>query len=174
MPNSIRPLPLPLDVIGDAFLHSMPGYYGGWANFEAEIELIPISSIVCLTSDAEIGYKSPDYLEALATTLTQAVHRFPIEEFDVPDDKAAFVTFVHSIAEKIKGGECVLIHCAGGIGRTGVFSVCLLIALGSDIEFAFDVTRSAGPYPESKVQMEFVEALAPELGNKGSNRKKIP
>jgi protein tyrosine phosphatase len=165
MPVSFRPLPLPPDVDGAVFLHSMPGYYGGWANFEDEFELMPISSIVCLTSQTEIASKSPDYQVAMENTLKQAVHRFPIEEFSVPDDVPAFIAFVQSIAEEIKGGQRVLIHCAGGIGRTGVFSICLLVTLGVDIECALDRTRSAGAYPESKAQMDFVEGLARELRN---------
>ena len=149
----------------------MPGYYSGWANFEAELERVPVSSIVCLNSQPEIASKSPDYQAALESSLTQAVHHFPIEEFSVPDDVPAFVAFVQSMAREIKDGERVLIHCAGGIGRTGIFSICLLVVLGADFECALDTTRSVGAYPESKAQMDFVEGLAPQLANRGSNRK---
>ncbi len=52
---------------------------------------------------------------------------FPIRDISIPtsmDDFAAMVQVVHGVLEE---GKTVVIHCMGGLGRTGLVAAALLI-----------------------------------------------
>ena len=56
----------------------------------------------------------------------------PIRDVDVPDDRfeAKWLTVGPQIHRQIDGGERVLIHCRGGIGRTGLVAALILVERG--------------------------------------------
>ena len=156
-----RPLALPHEVRGRVYLASMPGRYEHLAAALGEMDRLGIQRIVCLTPDREIADKAPEYARALANG---GVGR-PCERYDVADYRApaiadAFGDFVGHVAARVREGEHLLVHCAGGIGRTGTFAVCLLLALGWPIDRARDAVAKAGSRPESDEQNAFLRLFA--------------
>jgi protein-tyrosine phosphatase len=61
-----------------------------------------------------------------------------------------------AVAGALLAGESVLIHCAGGNGRTGLVAACVLQALGVDQDEAVAVVRAAGSQTENAEQKAFV------------------
>ena len=55
---------------------------------------------------------------------------FPVPDRDVPRDIPAFRKFVSNLAEHLKQGKHIGIHCRASIGRATIASACTLIHLG--------------------------------------------
>lgn len=55
---------------------------------------------------------------------------YPIPDVHVPPDTAAFRKFVAGLADRLRAGERIGVHCRGSIGRATVTAACALIQLG--------------------------------------------
>jgi hypothetical protein len=55
---------------------------------------------------------------------------FPMRDHSVPKDPVSFRGFVQDLAERLKAGRTVGIHCQGSVGRATVTAACALIHLG--------------------------------------------
>jgi protein-tyrosine phosphatase len=142
---------------GRLFLHSMPARYESWDEFRDQIEITKINRIVCLAEAEEIKQKSPSYFDAIASHLIPCPKLdFPIPDFGTPVDCRAFAECVQLVAGYIESGETVLIHCAGGIGRTGTFATCVLHCLGMKNDMATRLVHRAGSDTETREQSDLV------------------
>lgn len=70
---------------------------------------------------------------------------FPIEDGNVPDSIEKFHELIKILLQKLKNGEVVIIHCMGGLGRTGTVAGGILIMLGEDFSNAISYVRKARP-----------------------------
>ncbi len=142
---------------GLLYLHSMPGRYEPIAEFLMAIGSHDITQIVCLASEDEIAQKSPDYAKAI-TEEQIPVQRVcsPIPDFGTPQDIASFYALVRETADKLRAGTNVLVHCAGGIGRTGTFAGCILKCLGLPLI----PLEESGSFPETEDQLQLAEGYA--------------
>lgn len=90
----------------------------------------------------------------------------PIHDMGEPTDLQAFCILAGRLAADIEQTHRVLVHCYAGIGRSGLLSAAILVALGSDPENVFDVvTRARGAVvPETAEQRRwFLRELLPHL-----------
>ncbi len=115
--------------------------------------------IVCLTDDTP--HYDPTPLQVLcAVQLEDLVHggapRNP------PKAKERIRQAVNAIGDALQAGEGVLVHCAGGRGRTGTVIGCTLRALGVPAQHVVEhlrrvhEARGRGGWPESPWQAEIV------------------
>jgi atypical dual specificity phosphatase len=156
-PTLPRALDLPPHVTGRLFLDGMPGRTESLDAVWSWLRVEAIEGIVCLTGDDEIAANSPAYAAALAAaTVPCAVERFPIPDFGVSDDRNAFWQLATSVAARVARGQRILVHCGAGIGRTGTFAACVLLAMGQSRARAEAVVRHAGSHPETPAQRELV------------------
>ena len=156
-----RALELPADVAGRVYLASMPGRYEHLADALTEMDRLSIHRIVCLTPDAEIEDKAPAYRRALEEgSLRRPCDRVEVSDSRAPATGEAFRDVVTRAAGRLRQGEHVLVHCAGGIGRTGTFAVCLLVTLGWPVQRAREAVARAGSRPESDEQNAFIRSFA--------------
>jgi len=152
-----RSVKLPPDIPGMLYLHGMPGRNEGWGRFTAAARKAGIGRIVSLTPDDEIAKESPAYARAIAAdTLPCRRAAFPIPDYRIPDDRQGYAGFVERIAKLLRRGERILVHCGAGVGRTGMFAVCLLVALGIDAAEAREAVGSAGSHPEADGQEDLI------------------
>ena len=54
----------------------------------------------------------------------------PISDVHVPQNLAAFQIFVAGLADRLRAGEHIGVHCRGSIGRATITAACTLIELG--------------------------------------------
>jgi protein-tyrosine phosphatase len=155
---NFRAVDLPPDVPGSLWLSSMPGRFGSWNDFEKQARQAHLAMVVCLTPRSEIQELSPAYHSAIMRggTSYEWLH-LPVPNFGVPDDRAAFREAVERIADALRNGDAVMMHCAAGIGRTGSAAACVLKSLGLSTEDALQRVRDAGSNPQNAEQSGFVE-----------------
>ena len=144
---------------GKIYLHSMPGRYEKLDKLIEELNKLNLYEIVCLADKKEIEEKSPDYLSSVEAGKLDKnrITYNPVSDYGVPvkeNDLKRYESTLMKIYETLKAGN-VLIHCAGGIGRTGTFAVILLRMYGYTFEEALEIAQEAGSNPETPDQIEF-------------------
>jgi predicted protein tyrosine phosphatase len=155
---AFRPVALPPQVPGSLWLGSMPGRFESWNAFEARAHRARLALVVCLTPRSELAELSPSYHAAVVQgTVPFRWLNLPMPNFGVPEDRAAFRREVQHIANALRLGDAVLLHCAAGMGRTGSTAACVLKALGLDTEEALQRVRDAGSNPQNAQQSGVVD-----------------
>ena len=154
---ALRHLRLPDDVPGRVLLGPMPGRFETWLAFREEARREAMHAVVCLAPRSELTELSPEYHAALARGgLPFRWMNVPMRNFGLPEDPAAFRRDIAAIAQQVRKGDVVLLHCAAGLGRTGTAAACLLKALGMDAPGALQRVREAGSNPQNAEQSGLV------------------
>ncbi|MFD1510516.1 tyrosine-protein phosphatase [Lacimonas salitolerans] len=154
--GTLRPLPLPENVPGRIWLTAMPGRFEKLAVFLGSAENVGATDIVCLVTDEDIKAMSPEYAQARlsdALSLTRRDH--PIPDRELPQDEAEFQGLIMEICAGLHEGRRMIVHCAAGIGRTGLLAQQILMALGLEPSQAHLDVREAGSGPENAAQKDF-------------------
>jgi len=159
-----RRVDLPARVPGRLLLHSMPGRFEAIERVWHHLKSEAVGAIVCLTEEYEIRLKSSKYAEALESgTVPCSVMPFEIREGGVPEDRDAFWALANDIANRLRSGEALLIHCAGGVGRTAMLAVSVLLALGEPMNEAESAVSRAGSIVETMPQIEMLSWCAAQV-----------
>ena len=159
-----RRVDLPARIPGRLLLHSMPGRYEAIESVWHQIERETVGAIVCLAEKEEIHEKSFEYARALEAGIVPcSVLRFEIPDRGAPEDRRAFWTLAGNVAQRLQLGEAVLIHCAGGVGRTATFAISVLLALGESASDARSVVSRAGSTVETAPQSNLVSWCASQV-----------
>jgi hypothetical protein len=154
----MRPVRLPPEVTGQLWLGSMPGRFEDWTQFENQAQRCGLGMVVCLTPRSEMSELSPDYHAAVgAGRLPFRWRHVPMRNFGLPEEPAAFRRDIREIADAVRRGDSVLLHCAAGLGRTGSAAACVLKALGLATDEALARVRAAGSNPQNAQQSGLVE-----------------
>lgn len=162
-----RRVDLPARVPGRLLLHSMPGRFERIEKVWHQLKSDSVGAIVCLSEEYEIRMKSSKYAEALeAGTVPCSVLPFEIQEGGVPEDRDAFWALANEVANRLQSGEALLIHCAGGVGRTAMLAVSVLLALGEPFNEAERAVSRAGSIVETMSQIEMLSWCAAKVNVK--------
>ncbi len=103
-----------------------------------------LSLVVDLTEN-ECYYQVPESVRKLA---------FPIPDFSFRSPELVFHSVVEPVKEEVGSGGSVLVHCMGGIGRSGTLAAMLLVALdGLTLEGALSKVRRLGGGPQVPAQL---------------------
>ncbi|HVZ43370.1 MAG TPA: tyrosine-protein phosphatase [Ramlibacter sp.] len=155
---SLRPVTLPPEIPGRLWLASMPGRFESWASFEMQAHRTRLGLVVCLTPRSELADLSPEYHAAVvAGDVPFRWLNLPVPNFGVPDDRAGFREDVLTIAQALRRGDAVMLHCAAGMGRTGSTAACVLKVLGLTTDAALQRVREAGSNPQNALQSGLVD-----------------
>src|SRR5688572_27935699 len=134
----------------------------GKVDLEADLNTIVannITNVVTLVSAEELNhYKVPSLLQRYEDLSLDVMHS-PIPDYGLPEAEQmkAILTWIH---KKIKAKENVLIHCVGGLGRSGtVMAVYAKAYLGKSGEEAIQYVRSVRGEAaiETESQQDFVK-----------------
>ena len=158
-----RAVKLSAGIHGKLYLHSMPGRCEPLKSAVQEIERCGVNRIVCLAPSEEITRKSPKYAKTIqAGSLPCERDVCEVPDFGVPSDRCAFAGVVHATACRLREGQTVLVHCGAGIGRTGMFAICVLLALGVSEPEAHEIAATAGSCPERPEQNKLISWFSSE------------
>lgn len=117
--------------------------------------------LLCLLTDRELDWAGVPALLQAATEAGLAVHQHAIADQGVPDP-AAFRETVDWVHAALDAGERVVVHCMGGLGRSGLLAACVLVDRGLSAEAAIAAVRRARDprAVETTEQEAFVAAWA--------------
>ena len=87
-----------------------------------------VSTVVSLLGEGEL----PPALERAYGDAGLALLRYPIADFGIPENAAAFRSFLERVLAAMRAGAGIYIHCAMGRGRTGTAVACLLAMAGAE------------------------------------------
>lgn len=102
------------------------------------------------------------------TALGLEMTHVSVRDGGVPASLDVMVALVEGILASARAGDTVVIHCKGGLGRTGTAAGCCLVELGHDAASAIAIVRRvrAGAV-EREEQERFVEAYASSRSHAG-------
>ncbi|MGC1497655.1 MAG: tyrosine-protein phosphatase [Sulfitobacter sp.] len=113
-----------------------------------------VVSMLDVDEAAELGLS--DEADACERVGIAFIHS-PIADFGLPD-RSVFMRLVTQIAQMLKDGKAVAVHCRAGIGRSGMVTSGALIALGVDAQSAVArITAARGHViPDTVEQGRFI------------------
>lgn len=165
-PIRIDPLPVGNGVVGLTFCPGKKArsLYGAPWDRDLDTDLAAVrdwgaSLIVTLMERFELDrFQVPDLPER-ARALGMSWAHLPIQDGGTPCDP--FMTrwpeARADLIRRLAAGERVMIHCRGGLGRTGLLAALLLVDHGSDPEDAIRNVRSARANTiENRAQEDFI------------------
>ncbi len=87
---------------------------------------------------------------------------FPIADRQVPASQSKLATVLEKASDQLSDGINLVIHCRGGIGRSGLVAACLLITKGLSPGAAMEsVSIARGlPIPETAEQRDWIDRHA--------------
>ncbi|MEZ4234407.1 MAG: cyclin-dependent kinase inhibitor 3 family protein [Polyangiaceae bacterium] len=99
------------------------------------------------------------------------VARFQIRDVSVPPAGAMpkFAELIGGVVAAMREGRTVVVHCRGGLGRSGVVAACALTALGVEPSQAIMHVREARPGAvETRAQEAWVSSFRASRGVTGA------
>ncbi len=159
-------------------LTSAPGKRDGFTNRDLDADLARLREeyrcdlLVSLMELPEYEWLGiPDLFERATAHGIETVH-FPIEDAGTPQPDAMprFAEVISRIVGEVRAGRTAVIHCRGGLGRTGMVAASCLVALGREPADAIERVRRARPgaveTPEQERGVEsFAKSARPPAGD---------
>lgn len=121
-----------------------------------------VDVLVNLLEEHEFKRYQIPHLISRAEAMGLQVRRLPIPDGGVLPDATSVVTLIAEITEHVQAGRNVVIHCAGGLGRTGTIGGCWLVSQGMSADEAIETLhRVRSPHcPETRGQERFIREFA--------------
>jgi len=133
----------------------------GGSGLEDELREIAQSGVQVLVSMLEPD--EADWLglgeeSALAAQLGMRFLSYPIQDVNVPANVSTFRIFVSALADRLRAGERIGLHCRGSIGRAPLTAACTLIELGWDATEAVAAIQAARGHvvPDTPEQLRWI------------------
>ena len=116
-----------------------------------------VVSMLAVDEAADLGLADEG---AVCAEAEMAFLSSPIKDFGLPDIMV-FAALVEQITGLLRNEGHVAVHCRAGIGRSGMVTAAVLIAMGADVGTAVQkVTTARGvPIPDTVEQGRFIAAF---------------
>ncbi len=137
----------PIDSIGRGTLAIMaqPASQGELQPAIAAIAARGIHQVVSLLESAEVRLLGLEHEAELVNAASMQFLSFPITDMGLPGSSEAFAGLAWQLYQQIEAGSNVVIHCRGGIGRSGLLAAAVLLHAGFEVPQAFaEVARKRG------------------------------
>lgn len=118
-------------------------------------------TVVCMCQRRELEERYPDYVEWLDANDGGRALWFATPDLHAPsfDEAEKMAT---AIADRLRVGQGVIVHCAAGMGRAPTIAICAMLLLGHTAEAALSLVAENRPLagPEVGSQVALVEEIA--------------
>jgi len=148
---------------GKKLLH---GHTGDWnRDLQTDLEVIGkwgAGAVVTLLEDHELTTFKVAGLGDAVEAAGMQWHHLPIKDVSIPDGlfEKLWVYSGHRLRGMLAAGAKVLVHCHGGLGRSGTVAARLLIEMGQEPGDAIQRVRKARPGAiETARQEQYVRAV---------------
>jgi predicted protein tyrosine phosphatase len=113
-----------------------------------------IASLLEPREEAELELTSE---RSVAEELGLRFLSFPIADRGVPPTVQEFHRFTARLADDVRDGRGVAVHCRAGIGRSGITAGAVLVALGYEPRDVFPMVSSARgvSVPDTEEQLQW-------------------
>ena len=120
-----------------------------------------VNHLVTLLTTTEMERVGVGDLKERAQEVGISYTHLSIQDYSVPTLDEV-IELMGSIRETQQRGETTVLHCMGGLGRSGLVAACLLVDAGLDAEVAIQAVRDARDpgAVETQEQEEFVAKYA--------------
>jgi hypothetical protein len=162
--GGVDAIPLPSGVAGSLWLC---GKHAIGPDTDALLTRLGAERVLCLNERHELHDRYPQYVEWLGRHVPDRAWWAPIPDLHAPP-LAEIRPLLTRLADALRAGDRIVVHCGAGIGRAGTVAACALMELGLDATTAADTVATARPGagPEAGAQRELVldldRALAEE------------
>ncbi|MGL4974041.1 MAG: tyrosine-protein phosphatase [Bosea sp. (in: a-proteobacteria)] len=124
----------------------LPGRSGDLAGDVARIADWDAALVVSMTEADEMAAKGAGGLDAALYEASIGWRHFPIKDYGAPADAdTRWPPLSRELHAALDQGKAVLLHCAGGKGRSGMVALRLLTERGVEPEAALAMIRDVRP-----------------------------
>lgn len=136
---------------------------GDW--LEDEIDSLKsqgVDALVSLLTPGEVMYMDLEQEPESCSACGIEFISFPIEDRETPESKTVTLQVVQQLAELVKEGKGVAIHCFAGIGRSTLIAACVLAYLGIEPRAALRFIEESRlcEVPDTPEQREWIYSFA--------------
>ena len=125
-----------------------PGLYGDWDEDIAYLKQNGLSFVVSLTEEPLI--KDRIISEGFG------FYHLPIRDMDAPMPRMADEA-IKIMRQQTAEGNRVLLHCKGGVGRTGMMGACYLVSKGYSAKDSIEMVRKVNnAYIQTRTQESLI------------------
>jgi ADP-ribosyl-[dinitrogen reductase] hydrolase len=105
------------------------------------------SALVTLMERHELEHLGVEGLGETARSAGLDWYHLPMRDGSIPTAafESQWLTSGKALRDRLLGGESIVVHCRGGLGRTGLVAARLLIELGESPKGALSRVRAARP-----------------------------
>jgi ADP-ribosyl-[dinitrogen reductase] hydrolase len=133
------------------------------------------SVLVSLIEESERVELAIPHLPQAAREAELDLMAFPFPDGGVPRSLEQLASLVVKILDEAANGRNVVIHCKGGLGRTGLVAACCLVARGHSPEAAIGLVRRArADAVEPGRQERFIRDFAEHWPQRADRRWLLP
>jgi protein-tyrosine phosphatase len=150
---------IPIDAAGTLAIATRPRG-GDWLADDLEsLALAGVDTLVSLLEIAELVELGLENQPALCALHGLHYSNVPVPDLGLPPDTDRFLDAVRDIVSALRTGQNIAVHCRQSIGRSGLFAVSVVVALGATLERAREeVSTSCGvPMPETPAQLDWLQ-----------------
>jgi protein-tyrosine phosphatase len=124
----------------------------------SEIARSGVQTLVSLLEPDEADWLGLAEERALAEQLGMHFISYPIQDVHVPINVHMFRKFVSDLADRLRTGERIGMHCRGSIGRAPLTAACTLVHLGWKAKDALEAIQTARgcEVPDTTEQLRWV------------------
>jgi protein-tyrosine phosphatase len=139
-------------------LTACPGRKGDYAASLDSIRQWEPTAVLSLIEEQEFPFDSGKFAADLGSKGIVWL-RFPIRNYGTPEGNESWPAIAEKVREILDGGGRMLIHCWGGLGRSGMVAARLLTEMGDAASDAINRVRQARPGAiETEAQEQWVRA----------------
>jgi protein-tyrosine phosphatase len=147
----------------------MPRPYGGDALEDdlRDLKRQEVGTLVSCLERSEVERYALEREGELCRALGIDFLSYPIPDHTAPKEMRSTSLFARGLAERVRRGEGVMVHCLAGIGRSPTIAGAVLLSLGERLD---DVLRRMSdargyPVPEMPEQYAWMERYADGIRN---------